>query len=372
MIRVLHCFGAMNIGGAETLIMNIYRKIDKSKIQFDFLVFNKVKGYFDDEIKLLGGKVYCLESLGTLGPYKFKKNLMKFFKEEKINCIHSHMDWQGGFIAEAATKAGVKRIIVHSHAMSSLYSDSMIKKIMINKGKRLIKKYATDRLACSIDAGKDLFIEDKFEMLNNAIDVQKFLNFDQNRVNEFRKQFGINKEDFVIGHVGSFSENKNQEFLVEILDEVRKKCPNSKLLFIGRKNKYQDKVKKIVKQKEMDEFVVFAGVQTDISDLLQLMDVFVFPSITEGFGISIIEAQAAGIPCVISDTIPKSVDMGLKIVKRESLDNIEDWVIDILKDNKTILDKKIIRQKIRENEFDLELLVTKIENFYLQYSKYLL
>ena len=111
--------------------------------------------------------------------------------------------------------------------------------------------------------------------------------------------------------------------------------------------------------------VIFAGVQTDIADLLQLMDVFVFPSITEGFGISIIEAQAAGVPCVISDTIPESVDMGYGIVNRESLGNIEDWIIDILKDNHTKLDKKIIRQKIKKKGFDLENLVTDIQELYI-------
>lgn len=365
MIRVLHCFGAMNIGGAETLIMNIYRKIDKSKIQFDFLVFSKDKGFFDDEIKSLGGKIYHLDSFGILGPYKFKKNLMKFLKNEKINCIHSHMDWQGGFIAEAAAKSGVERIIVHSHAVSGMYAGSVIKKIIMNRGKQLIRKYATDRLACSKDAGKDLFFEDKFKVLNNAIDVQKFLNIDGNKVREFKNQFGIKQEDFVIGHVGSFSENKNQEFLVEILDKIRGKRQNAKLLFIGRGNEYQEKVKKIVEQKQLDQSVIFAGVQTDIADLLQLMDVFVFPSITEGFGISIIEAQAAGVPCVISDTIPESVDMGYGIVNRESLGNIEDWIIDILKDNHTKLDKKIIKQKIKKKGFDLENLVTDIQELYI-------
>lgn len=365
MVRVLHCFGAMNIGGAETLIMNIYRKIDKSKIQFDFLVFSKDKGFFDDEIKSLGGEIYHLDSFGTLGPYKFKKSLTKFLKEEKIDCIHSHMDWQGGFIAEAAAKAGVERIIVHSHAVSGMYSGSMIKKIIMNRGKKLIKKYATDRLACSKDAGRDLFFKDKFEVLNNAIDVQKFLNIDEKKVDEFKNQFGIKQEDFVIGHVGSFSENKNQEFLVEILDKIRSKRQNVKLLFIGRGNEYQKKVKKIVKQKQLDKSVIFAGVQTDVADLLQLMDIFVFPSITEGFGISIIEAQAAGVPCIISDTIPKSVDMGLGLVTRESLSNMENWTIDILKDNQRILDKKIIRQKIQEKGFDLEILVTEIEKIYL-------
>lgn len=364
MVRVLHCFGAMNIGGAETLIMNIYRKIDKSKIQFDFLVFSKDKGFFDDEIKALGGKIYHLDSFGTLGPYKFKKRLMKFLKEEKINCIHSHMDWQGGFIAEAAAKARVERIIVHSHAVSGMYAGSMIKKIIMNRGKKLIRKYATDRLACSKDAGRDLFFEDKFEVLNNAIDVTKFLNIDERKINEFKNQFGIDQEDFVIGHIGSFSENKNQEFLVEILDKIRSKRQNVKLLFIGRGNEYQEKVKEIVKEKKLEQSVIFAGVQTDIADLLQLMDIFVFPSITEGFGISIIEAQAAGVPCVISDTIPESVDMGLGIVDRESLDNVDNWVLYILEDRQKIVDKERIKEKIKDNGFDLENLVVNIEQFY--------
>ena len=364
MIRVLHCFGAMNIGGAETLIMNIYRKIDKSKIQFDFLVFSKDKGFFDDEIKLLGGKIYHLDSFGTLGPYKFKKGLMNFFKKEKIDCIHSHMDWQGGFIAEAAAKAGVERIIVHSHAVSGMYAGSIIKKIVMNRGKKLIRKYATDRLACSKDAGRDLFFEDKFEVLNNAINIQKFLNIDENKVREFKNQFGVKQEDFVKGHVGSFSENKNQEFLVEILDKIRDKRQNAKLLFIGRGNEYQKKVKKIVEQKQLDQSVIFAGVQTDIADLLQLMDVFVFPSITEGFGISIIEAQAAGVPCVISDTIPESVDMGLGLVNRESLDNADNWVSHILEHKQKIVDEECIKEKIQYNGFNLENLVVNIEQFY--------
>ena len=225
-VKVVHCLGQLNTGGAETLVMNIFRHIDRSKYQFDFLLFNDEKGFYDEEAKSLGANLFYIPSMKKIGIFKYIKQMIIFFKNNDIDIVHSHMDWQGGFIAYAAHKAGIKKIVVHSHANQKMFESNIIYKIMISINKYLIKKYATDCVACSKEAGKSLFKKD-FDVLINGIDLDKFLNPNQEVIEKLKNEFQIKDTDIVLGNVGSLSENKNQSFLIELLYELNKKNKKS-------------------------------------------------------------------------------------------------------------------------------------------------
>lgn len=327
-IRVMHCLGKLNAGGAETLVINVLRNIDRDQIRFDFLLFDETLGFYDKEVKQYGCNLYYLPSMSKAGIHKYINNMIKFFKEEKINIVHSHMDWLGGFIAYAAHKAGVSKIIVHSHANQEMFDSNIQHHILINFSKYLVKKYATDCIACSVEAGKSLFHKE-FEVLFNGIDLDKFQNPDMDIVKKLRKEFNIKTDNIVLGNIGSLSKNKNQIYLIDILNKLLKINKNYKLLLVGEGSQRKD-LEEYVNRLELNHSVIFAGIRSEIPELMKLFDIFLFPSIYEGLGIVAVEAQAGGNPCVISTGVPKEVDMGLGLTYFIDL-NQERWIEEIRK-----------------------------------------
>lgn len=305
-IEVIHCFGKMNAGGAETLIYNVYKAIDKNRFHFSFLVFNSDSGFYDEDIKQLGGDIFYLPCMSDKGVWRYLNNLIAFFKEHKPDVVHSHMDWQGGFIAYAANKANVKKIIVHAHADQRIFKKNLFYKCLINLNKILIKKYATHRLACSRSAGESLFCQD-FKILNNGIDYYKFQHADLSKISELKEEFNIKPADIVIGSVGGLSKNKNHVFLIDVFHDLYKFNSNYKLIIVG------DGVERGTLEKKVNDLklfnaVYFAGVRKDIPEFMNVFDVFALPSLSEGLGIVAIEAQACGLPCVLSECVPSEVD----------------------------------------------------------------
>lgn len=321
--RVIHCLGKLNAGGAETLVINILRNIDKEKFQFDFLLFDETPGFYDKEVKKYGCNLFYLPSVSKAGVRQYINNMIYFFKKEKVTIVHSHMDWLGGFIAFAAYKAGVKKIIVHSHANQKMFDSNIQHHILINISKYLIKRYATNCVACSIEAGESLFNK-KFEVLFNGIDLERFQNINRNVVENLKEEFNIEPNDIILGNVGSLSKNKNQIFLIEILNELLKTNNNYKLLLVGEGSQKKD-LKEYVTKLGLNDAVIFAGVRSEVPEILSLFQIFLFPSIYEGLGIVAIEAQVGGIPCIISTGVPKEVDIGLELTYFIDL-NKKKWI----------------------------------------------
>ena len=229
MIRILHVVTYMGRGGLETMIMNYYRKIDRTKVQFDFLVHRDFEADYDSEIKRLGGKIY---SLPRLNPFSglYLNALDKFFKEHKeYNIVHSHLDCMSCIPLKYARKNGVPVRIAHSHNSNQTKDKNYILKLFF---KRKIKKYATDLFACSEAAGKWMFGTDNFKVLNNAIDSNKYV-YSFETANKIRVDLGIDKNDFVVGHVGRFDPPKNHEFIIDVFNCLLSKKSDSKLLLVG-------------------------------------------------------------------------------------------------------------------------------------------
>ncbi|MFQ7310469.1 MAG: glycosyltransferase family 1 protein [Sellimonas sp.] len=356
MIRVLHIVTYMGIGGLETMLMNYYRHIDRKKIQFDFLVHRDFEAAYDQEIMELGGRIYRLPRLNPISPY-YKKQLDEFFaKHTEYKIVHSHLDCMSAIPLKFAKKNDILVRIAHSHSSSQTKDKKYYLKLYY---KSKIKKYATELFACSEAAGQWMFNTNRFHILNNAIDTDKYI-YDP-VVREFeRKKLDISKETIVIGHVGRFAPPKNHRYLIELFDLVRKRIPNTILLMIGN-GELRSQAESQVKELGLEGKVIFTGQRTDVSQLLQAMDIFVFPSIYEGLPVSLIEAQAAGLPCLISDKVPiecKKTDL----VKQISLDDMNKWVELIISAEKVI--RRDTSDEIRKAGFDINSNAKKLEDFY--------
>ena len=314
MLRVLQVVTHMNRGGLETMLMNYYRHMDRDKVQFDFLTPRPYDGDFGEEIHALGGKIYHLPLLNPFSK-SYLSELDRFFKEHpEYLVIHVHQDCLGGVILRAAAKNGIPVRIAHSHTSHQTKDFKYPVKLVY---RRIIPRYATDLFACAKAAGNWMFCGAPFKILNNAIDARAFRFSDEIR-EAVREEFGISENEILMGHVGSFTPPKNHAYLVDIFNEVQKKRP-ARLLLVGD-GEGRASIEDKVKAAGLSDKVIFAGLRTDVNRLLMAMDVFVMPSLYEGVSFASVEAQASGLPCIISDKTPLECDVTGR-VRQIALDN---------------------------------------------------
>lgn len=298
MVRILQVVTHMNRGGLETMLMNYYRHIDREQIQFDFLTHRPYDGDYGEEIRNLGGKIYHLPVLNPFSQ-SYHRALNDFFaKHPEYNVVHVHQDCMSSVILKAAKNHGMKVRIAHSHCSSQDKNWKYPIKLYF-RGR--IPKYATNLMACGDDAGKWMFGDHEFSVLCNAIDTGLYRYNSSTRAFQ-RKIWGISDNTLLIGHVGRFSPQKNHTRLIEIFGAVSKRT-DAKLMLVG-KGDLEEEIRAQVDQLGLSDKVIFTGLRSDVADLLQAMDVFVFPSNYEGVPVTMIEAQAAGLPCIISDKVP--------------------------------------------------------------------
>lgn len=359
-IRVLHILQRMEAGGTQALLMNIYRNIDRNKVQFDFLVEYPNKQFYDEEILKLGGRIYYSNVRNDFNILKFIKKLKKIIKEKDYKIVHVHTYSIGYFSLKAAKKCRVPVRIAHSHNNETVHDFKYLPKLFLQK---IYTIYANYLFACSEEAGRYLFENKDFKVLNNAIDSKKFI-YNEDIRKEMRKKLGL-EDSFVVGHVGRFHPQKNHKFLINIFSKIKERKNNAKLLLIGR-GELENAIKKQVKELNLQDDVIFLGNRKDINDLYQCMDVFLFPSLFEGLGIVAIEAQASGTPIVCSNMLPKETEVSDIYIKLDLKRPIEEWaekVIDIANKNQV---KRNLRQNIIESGFDLSSTVKMLQNFYLE------
>lgn len=355
-IRVLHVVTYMGRGGLETMIMNYYRHIDRTKVQFDFLVHRNFQADYDEEILEAGGHIYQIPLLNPFSPGYYKA-LNSFFAEHHYDIVHSHLDCLSAYPLKAAKRYGVRTRIAHAHSSDQNHNLKYLIKIY---SKRQIPRYATDFFASSKQAGEWMFPGQRFQVMKNAIDARQYIYNPETEL-RMKVKFGL-QDKFVIGHVGRFSPPKNHSFLIDVFQWVQNIEKDAVLLLIGT-GEDQAKAEAKVKKLGLQEKVLFLGSRADVSQVLQALDVFVFPSLYEGFGIAALEAQAAGLPCILSDRVPRECKL-TENVEFLSLDlSPREWA------------ERIIRYKgkPKENQFDvicnagydIEENAKQLENFYL-------
>lgn len=361
-IRILHVVTDMSYGGLETMIMNYYRQIDRKKIQFDFLVHRETRAKYDDEIELLGGRIYRMPKLNPFSP-KYYKALDDFFKQNKYTIIHSHLDCMSAYPLKAAKKAGIPVRIAHAHSSSQ---DKNWKYPIKYISSRKISKYATDYFACSEEAGKWMFTGQDFLVLKNAINVENYT-YNEKEREKIKREFGLKNDSLIIGHVGRFSYAKNHSFLVDVFSRIKKHRPDAYLMLVGSGKDLMD-IKSKVERLKLEKDVIFTGARSDVHRLMQAMDVFVFPSHYEGLGIVAIEAQAAGLPCVISNGVPEECIVTKGLVSRKNLfESIDKWAEHILERLSTI--RTSHSKEIIENGYDIVQAAKLLEEYYVKKNK---
>lgn len=365
MIRVLQVFGRMDRGGAETMIMNIYRNIDRSKVQFDFVVHTSDKCDFDDEIRSLGGRIFSVPRFNIRNALFYKRAWRKLLSEHpEWKIIHGHIMGVASIYLKLAKRFG---IITVSHSHTSGDKFGLTESIKNFLEKRIVADYY---MACSNVAGIWLFGEEivkgkKFFILPNAINVSAF-DYKPDIRNKKRELLGV-KDELLIGHIGRFDKGKNQIFLVEVFKCLTTKVGGIKLLLIGR-GELEDLVKKRVFELDLQEKVIFAGVRSDVNELIQAMDVFVFPSLYEGLPVTLVETQTSGLPCVISDTVSTESILTKDLITIMSLNqSADEWAEHIIS---RLGEKRYSRvEEVKEKGYDIADTSKWLEDFYLEHSR---
>ena len=356
-IRILHVVSELNQGGIENFIMNIYRKIDKTKIQFDFIVHHKSKGVFEDEIESLGGNVYHFSVLDDKNIFRYKKALKIFFKNHKeYNIIHGHLASLGVIYLGAAKNADIKNRIAHSHGTSAPKSfKGFVKSIMFKQ----FAKNATIKFACSTEAGKYMFKNSSdFTFIPNAIDFSRFY-FNCDIRNNIRKELNIGKA-YVIGHVGRFTVEKNHSFIIDCFREIKKVKKDAKLLLVGDGPLKRTIEEKVVNSGLKDD-VIFTGNVKDVQNMYNAMDIFILPSLFEGLPVTGVEAQICGLPSIFSSNVTKEVTIS-SLTDFLDIVDYKVWVNKILNTGVNTNRKEI---KVVNYNFDVANLAAYLENYYM-------
>lgn len=355
--RVLQIVTTMNRGGLETMLMNYYRNIDRTKVQFDFLLHRSEKSDYEDEIKSLGGNIYRVSPLNPLS-LSYRNELKHFFSQHKeYGIVHCHLDCMSSIPLYYAKKVGISTRIAHSHNSNQ---DRNLKYLLKLFYKRKIPKMATNLFACGEKAGKWMFYNNNFKVVNNAIDTSKYI-YDEYKRNVIKK--GLNLDNnFVIGHVGRFNEQKNHNFIIDIFYELTKLNNNAHLLLIGEGDLKESIITK-VKALNISEKVTFYGLCDHVNDILQAFDVFLFPSLYEGLPVTIIEAQASGLECFISNKVPKECILTKNIEILSLNDSAARWAKNINKYKNGYKRSNTIKE-IRDSGYDIKNNAKKFEEFY--------
>lgn len=361
--RILQVLGSLEIGGAEVMIMNLYRHIDRSQVQFDFVIHTSEHCFFEDEISRLGGRVYRVPRFSGFNILQYLGAWKEFFRDHpEYRIIHTHV------ASSSALHLGMAKqfhlyTIAHSHSVKMFYG---IKGVM-DRGFSFPTRWIADQFfACSKTAGLARFgrkVVDScnFAIINNALDV-KGLGYSPDTRDTYRKQLNLDGR-FVIGHVGRFDAMKNHDFLIHLFSLVHERQRNVTLLLIGD-GVQRPVIELLIKKFALEDVVKLLGTRSDVVELLQAMDVFVFPSIAEGLGISVIEAQATGLPCVVSNCVPNDVRITELVEFLDLKDPMERWAEAILQYD-TEHKRSSHTDALTGNGYDVIMTAVYLQAFYL-------
>ncbi len=370
-IRVLHVIGGMDIGGAETMIMNIYRAIDRKRIQFDFLCMQPGKHYYDTEIESLGGRIIHIDAPHKTGVFQHSLDIIKVIKKYgEFDAIHVHTMHHAGIVLTVARILGVKIRISHSHSTQDIKMNSKIRKLYFSVMKKLIKINATHMIGCGEAASKYLFGEkcvnkNKVDFLANAIDLEPYNTLINTESDIMRKELNISKETLVIGHIGRFVDVKNHQFFIPLAKGLLDKNIDFHIILVGE-GILREKFEELVSENNLEEYITCLGIRRDIPQIANMIDVFVLPSFYEGFPVVMAEMQAAGNPCVVSNKVSEEVELGLALVKFVGLNtSIETWIDTILSQYELVTPpKSLIMSTLGSKGYDIKKSIERLKNIY--------
>jgi len=367
-VKILYFPGMLTSGGVETVIMNIYRNIDKEKFHLDFCVPRDFEGQYDKEITKNGSRVISIPQIRQVGLFKYIKCVRNIIVANgPYDAVHVHAIHSGVFTICAALFAGVKRRIYHVHGTDDISLKNMPLSVVYRFIIRfLIKIFCTDFLACGRQAaeyiyGKRYVVKGKAQIINNALDLERFNAKSTDLLKGVKEQYHT---DIVIGYAARFVYGKNHHFLIKTLYEYNKF--NNAVLLLAGDGEARESCESYAKDIGIEKSVFFLGNVKDMPKFYNELDIFAFPSLFEGLPVSVLEAQACGVPCIMSDTITKECDMGLGLVFNISLQSgTDEWVKTIyeLKDRKES-DNRKIREAYMKRGYDINSMINMLTNIY--------
>lgn len=369
-IRVLQVIGSMNRGGAETLLMNLYRQIDKTKIQFDFVENIDRITAFDAEIESMGGRIYRCPHYNGKNYFQYKKWWKDFFQihKDEYRIVHGHIGSTAAIYLGEAKKHGIFTI-AHSHNSGTDYS---IQSLLYRAAAYPTRYIADYFFACSEIAGLDRYGKkvvqsENYMILHNAIDTSSFI-YNPEEGSRIKREFGIENQK-VIGHIGRFNTQKNHRFLIRIFREIQAKDKNTVLLMVGDGN-LRLEIEQLAREYGIVHKCIFTGVREDISCLMSAMDILVFPSLYEGLPVTMVEAQTSGLLSVISDKVPSEsvlVDDLITIMKLS--DSTRQWAEHILERLSNCLPRRERSAEVMTKGYDIVSTSKWLEEFYIERYK---
>lgn len=353
MIRVLHVYPKLSNAGTEMVIMNLYRNIDREKVQFDFLI--QVEGELDSAFQSMGARFYKIEKTKN-----YSRDIELFFtKHPEYQIVHTHMHVEMGIVLKQASKCGVKVRIAHSHnSRKDLPRIVKLYKILTGWD---VERYATHFIACSTEAAEWLFPRKNREakIWNNAIQLERFL-FKQDTRTIYREKLGIPANARVVCHVGRFAKQKNHERIIAILNKMTKQDEYVYGILVGVGPLLDE-----IKAKSESDRILFLGNRTDIPNILCASDVFLFPSLYEGLGIVAVEAQASGLMCIASENVPKEADIGTGMFKRIGLKEMDHVWENAIYESFNITERQSKSEASLKSNYNIYNVAAEAERFYL-------
>lgn len=368
-LRILQVIGAMDRGGAETMIMNLYRNIDREKIQFDFLLSSSRRGQYEDEIEALGGRIYHIKHFTGLNPLSYYHSCKKFFSEHKeYRVVHGHIGSSASLYLKAAKEAGCYTI-AHSHNGKPKLSLHSIVYSLYSYPTR----YIADQLfGCSTEAGIARFGEravnsSKYRNFNNGISLNQFYFSDTTR-KEVRKELGIANDIVVVGTVGRIAEQKNPLKILDIFNTLIETYQDVECIWVGT-GPMEDEIKEKLSQHSNSGKIHLLGVRSDVPRILQAFDAFVFPSLWEGLPVTIIEAQAAGLPIILSDKISKEVEITPLLTWTDINDSSDKWASVCYQKSAEYLNRREEYESlVKKSGYDIIETADELSKIYLSHS----
>lgn len=359
--RVLQVFASLNRGGAETALMTYYRKIDRTRLQYDFVTHSDQLGDFEAEIVSLGGRVHRVPRLTPFNLYRYAAAWRQLLSQHQdFIAVHGHYYSISSVYLTIAKLRGF-RTIAHAHNKVPGVRGAAIK--VLNAPLRII---ADVLLACSADAGEFLFgskaqRSGRVAILRNAIDAKRF-DYSVVTRERVRRELGV-ENVLLVGNVGSLTRQKNHRFLLEILVEMRRRRPDATLLLVGR-GALEQEIRTRVDELKLNNHVRFLGSRDDVAEILQAVDVFCFPSLFEGLGIAAVEAQAAGLPTVVSDRVPSEAALTDLVTGISLGRSAADWASVIIREAEN-RPRRSTLEEVRRAGYDIDLCTAELESLYL-------
>ena len=368
MIRVLQSVSNMDRAGIETMLMNYYRRMDHDKIQFDFIVNKSKPGDYDDEILSMGGRIFKSPGLNPLHYPQYMRFMQEIIaQDDRIKIVHAHNEAMGLYALNGAKRAGIKVRIAHAHNTRIIRDYKWPLKMFC---KQFLASSATDLWSCGRDAGIYFFGKKNWDargvVIHNAIETNSF-RFDTAVRAQMRQRYGFT-DKVVLGHVGRFNVQKNHTRLLSIFAAFHKIQPNSVLVLIGE-GELEAQVHEQAEQLGIADSILFAGLQSNVNDWYQMMDLFLMPSLFEGLPVVGVETQASGLGCIFSDAVPDEVLLSDHAVQIPLSSSDDIWAARIQQMTERPFDRSQGADIVRQAGYDISVEAARLQELYLQMSR---